>query len=84
MKLAPTARAVLTLGPDMCRQDLMQAAARMRQIAQGQTVEVLSREEVCRAVREICRLGAGSAIGMADIVGWTMWNTARATGKVRR
>lgn len=82
MKLAPTARAVLTLGPDMCRQDLMQAVARMRQIARGQAVEVIAREEVCRSVREICGLAPEADISMANVVGWTLWNTANAIRKV--
>eukprot|EP00892_Ulva_mutabilis_P010317 jgi/Ulvmu1/7658/UM038_0087.1 len=81
MKLAPTARAVLTLGPDMRRQDLMQAAARMRQLARGQSVAVVAREEVCRAVREICQLAPAATISMADVIGWTMWNTSRASWK---
>lgn len=84
MKLAPTARAVLTLGPDMCRQELMQAVARMRQIARGQTVEVIATEEVCRSIREIRGLAPEADISMANVVEWTLSNTAAAIRKVGR
>ena len=38
MRLNSNARAVLTLGPDMCKDKLMQAAGRMRMLAHGQTL----------------------------------------------
>ena len=36
MKLLPNAMAILTVGPDMCKEKLMQAAGRMRKLDRGQ------------------------------------------------
>jgi hypothetical protein len=41
MKLKPKARAVVTIGPQMCKDKLMQAAGRMRKLDRGQTLTLL-------------------------------------------
>lgn len=48
MKLKPDAKAILTLGPRMGRDKLMQAAVRMRQLEYGQTLTLVPNSEVCR------------------------------------
>lgn len=50
MKLKPDAKALLTLGPGMCRDKLMQAAMRIRQLEHDQTLVLIAAPEVCRCV----------------------------------
>lgn len=51
MKLKPNAKAILTLGPGMCRDKLMQAAMRMRQLEHSQTLTLVPNSEVSRCFR---------------------------------
>lgn len=83
MKLRPDATAVLTLGPHMGRDKLMQAAARMRQLEKQQTVMLLGTDEACRSIRETCGVPVADSIQPKDVVEWVMWNTAEANVKVR-
>jgi hypothetical protein len=46
MKLKADAKALLTLGPGMCRDKLMQAAMRMRQLEKGQSIMLVATSEV--------------------------------------
>jgi hypothetical protein len=46
MKLKAHAKALLTLGPGMCRDKLMQAAMRMRQLEQRQSLVLVATSEV--------------------------------------
>jgi hypothetical protein len=48
MKLRPHAKALLTLGPGMCRDKLVQAAMRMRQLEQSQSLILVATSEVSR------------------------------------
>ena len=48
MKLRADAKALLTLGPRMCRDKLVQAAMRMRQLSQSQTITLVANPEICR------------------------------------
>lgn len=83
MKLRPDACAVLTLGPDMGREKLVQSAARMRQLEKRQTVALLGTAEVCRSIRETCGLRATTGIQPKDVVEWVLWNTAEGNAQVR-
>lgn len=51
MKLKPDAKALLTLGPGMCSDKLMQAAMRMRQLEQSQSLVLVANSEVSRYVK---------------------------------
>jgi hypothetical protein len=51
MRLHPQATALLTLGPRMQKDKLMQAAGRMRRLHNGQTLALLSTQDVARQVR---------------------------------
>ena len=57
MKLQPRARAAITVGPGCCKDKLMQAAGRMRQLDRGQGA-VARAEEVLhrRAVAALLHL----------------------------
>jgi hypothetical protein len=52
MKLKGDAKALLTLGPGMCRDKLMQAAMRMRQLEQSQSLILVATSEVSRCVEQ--------------------------------
>lgn len=58
MKLKPDAKALLTLGPGMCRDKLMQAAMRMRQLEQRQSLTLVASFEVCRCAAALPELPA--------------------------
>lgn len=48
MKLRSRSHGLLTLGPRMCKDTLMQAAMRMRQLELGQSLTLIATPEVCR------------------------------------
>lgn len=78
-RLRPDAKALLTLGPGMCRDKLVQAAGRMRQLDRGQRVLLAGTPEVEQRVRE-CRVqpGDGDAgeVSSKDVLEWVVRNTA--------
>lgn len=78
MKLRPDACAVLTLGPHMGREKLVQAAARMRQLEKEQSVILLGTDEACRSIREACQLTDATTIEPHHVMEWVLWNTADA------
>jgi hypothetical protein len=51
MKLKPSAQATLTIGPGMCKDKLMQAAGRMRELAYGQTLFLFVPAELVSKIR---------------------------------
>lgn len=54
MQLKPHAKALFTLGPGMRRDKLMQAAMRIRQLKQGQTLALFAAQEICRYILKSC------------------------------
>ena len=52
MKLLPDAMAVLTIGPDMCKEKLMQAAGRMRKLDRGQRLLFTVPPELVPKIRD--------------------------------
>jgi len=82
MKLRRDATALLTLGPNMGRDKLMQAAARLRQLAKGQSLIIVAPTDICTSIEEACSLGADADIQPRNVLEWVLWNTSRATAKV--
>lgn len=78
MKLRPDACSVLTLGPHMGREKLVQAAARMRQLEKQQSVILLATEEACQSIRETCELACTTEIQPKHVIEWVLCNTAEA------
>eukprot|EP00644_Phytophthora_capsici_P009382 jgi/Phyca11/543907/estExt2_Genewise1Plus.C_PHYCAscaffold_130295 len=75
MKLLPEAAAVLTLGPKLTKDKLMQGAGRMRQLGCNQTLWLASFDEVAQSVLQVsghCELSSVSAV---DVLNWVMDNT---------
>jgi hypothetical protein len=84
-KLSPTAMAVLTLGFKMCKDDLMQAAGRMRSLGISQKLLLVAHEEVLQDVRQFAAAYRGSEVAepeercitSLDVLGWSVACTAR-------
>lgn len=83
MKLKPQAKAILTLGPKMGQDKFMQAAARLRQLASGQTLIIAAPPDICMSIAEACNIEAGF-IKPKHVLQWVLLNTASANRKVRK
>ena len=84
MKLLPDAMAILTVGPDMCKEKLMQAAGRMRKLDRGQKLIFAVPPELAPKIRAEPR-GAEDAededrdsLTSLELLKWLMKNTTRA------
>ncbi|KAF0720233.1 Aste57867_471 [Aphanomyces stellatus] len=79
MKLKADAVAVLTLGPKLTKDKLMQGAGRMRLLGKGQRVVVVATKEVQDAVKSIVRSGG---MTISSVLEWVVDNTTTsiATG----
>ncbi|KAG6816476.1 hypothetical protein H0H87_005763 [Tephrocybe sp. NHM501043] len=77
LKLPNDFRAVVTLGPKLVKDRLVQGCMRMRQLGRGQSVIFLAPLEVDRSIRAcaLFPLEGSAQITAADILRWTMWNT---------
>ena len=84
MKLKPEAKAVLTLGPKMGRDKFMQAAARLRQLAKGQSLIIAAPGDICTSIAEVCGIEDSSDIEAKHVLQWVLFNTAQANAKVRK
>ncbi|POM75680.1 LOW QUALITY PROTEIN: Hypothetical protein PHPALM_7182 [Phytophthora palmivora] len=75
MKLLPNAAAVLTLGPKLTKDKLMQGAGRMRQLGCNQTLWIASFDEVAQSVLQTSEHSEESALTTLDVLNWVMDNT---------
>lgn len=76
MHLQVDARAMLTVGPKLCKDKLMQAAGRMRQLGRRQSVFMVGTEEITRSIKRVNKLGAGSSkVSAKHVIQWAMHNT---------
>lgn len=74
MKLKPDAMAVLTIGPGMCKDKLMQAAGRMRKLDGGQTLLFAVPPELAPKVS-----GKEEQLSSLQLLRWVVKNTVQAT-----
>jgi hypothetical protein len=81
MKLAHDARAVLTLGPKMQKDKLMQAAARFRQLDRGQQITLVAPRDVDAQIRLCNKLEADADIHPCHVVSWTLLNSEHAVAR---
>ncbi|KAG6887769.1 hypothetical protein C0992_010818 [Termitomyces sp. T32_za158] len=83
LKLPNEFRAVVTLGPKLTKDRLVQGCMRMRQLGRGQSVVFFAPREVDRSIRacELYPLEPSVQVSTADILRWTMWQTC---GHIRR
>ena len=77
MKLNSTAVAGLTIGPGMCKDKLMQAAFRMRQLDRGQKLQLVLPLEVATKVSHLVSKDVG--LTPKDVLVWTLSNTVEST-----
>ncbi|TYZ59387.1 hypothetical protein PybrP1_001605 [[Pythium] brassicae (nom. inval.)] len=75
MKLLPGAVAVLTLGPKLTKDKLMQGAGRMRQLGCSQKLWFVSQEDVALNITQTCRKESVATVDAADVLVWVMDNT---------
>ncbi|KAG2451920.1 hypothetical protein HYH02_003695 [Chlamydomonas schloesseri] len=88
LKLQRSAVGLLTLGPRVCKDKLMQAAGRLRQLGRGQALCFAATTDIATHVVEYAAAaGAGSASSAAssaagpsavDVLAWVMGNTVGA------
>ena len=81
MKLKTNSEAVLTLGPNMCKDKLMQAAGRMRQLENGQKLLVIAPGDVIEAIRSINNLISSDTIKPGHILKWVLSNTVASVSE---
>jgi len=75
LKLIKTATALLTIGPRMCKDKLMQAAGRMRALAHGQSLVMAGTEFLFHEIVD----SRGSQEATPHVVlEWTLCNTVKA------
>ena len=81
MKLLTNSRAVLTLGPNMCKDKLMQAAGRMRQLEQGQKVVMIALDDVTAKICDFNSVGNPMEITPVHVLKWVLHNTFASISK---
>ncbi|CAI5746922.1 unnamed protein product [Peronospora destructor] len=75
MKLLPDAVAVLTLGPKLTKDKLMQGAGRMRQLGCNQTLWIASFDEVAQNILQTSGQRNLARVSAIDVLNWVMDNT---------
>jgi hypothetical protein len=78
LKLKQEAVALLTIGPGLRRDQLMQAAGRLRQLGRGQRVIFVTTHAVAAKVREINGLAPDARLSPENILLYCVCNTAVA------
>lgn len=84
LKLKLDALAVLTLGPNMCKDKLMQAAGRMRQLDRGQRLVIVGGRDVFEQLRGPVpkqNRRAHGQVSTRDVLSWTLKNTVQSTAE---
>ncbi|EGZ11143.1 hypothetical protein PHYSODRAFT_520653 [Phytophthora sojae] len=75
MKLPHEASALLTLGPKLTKDKLMQGAGRMRQLGCSQTLWIASFDEVAQSVLQSSDKSEVSGLTAVDVLNWVVDNT---------
>lgn len=76
LQLRREAIGLLTLGPGICKDKLMQAAGRLRQLGRGQTLHIVGTPDV---TAKIISVTGGSQPTSLHVLQWVMHNTVQAT-----
>ena len=80
MKMLGSATALVTVGPDMCKDKIMQAAGRMRKLMLGQKLIFAVPAELVSKVRAaVNHLGGAEPLRPSHLLEWVVRNTVRAT-----
>jgi hypothetical protein len=82
LKLKPTAVALLTLSPRLRKDEMMQAAGRMRGLAFGQRVALLALAEADARIRGCARVTSrDEPVKAAHVLSFVTANSAAAAGQ---
>ncbi|KAK7694114.1 hypothetical protein QCA50_003690 [Cerrena zonata] len=76
LKLPRDARAVVTLGPKVTKDRLVQACMRMRKLGHGQSVMFCAPPEIDRRIREITNLSPDVSPRVDNIIRWAISETS--------
>ncbi|KAL2068505.1 hypothetical protein VTL71DRAFT_14842 [Oculimacula yallundae] len=79
LKLPDDYRALVTLGPSLTKDRLVQACMRMRKLGKGQSVIFCSSSEVQRKIQEHKRASGEGSIGVQDVLAWCISGTCIQT-----
>lgn len=71
-KLPANAKAVLTIGPRQPKDQSVQAAMRLRQLAHGQCLIFLAPPFVDKSIRDFCGLTATDLIDSSHVISWSI------------
>ncbi len=77
-KLASTAIALLTVGPALCKDKLLQSAGRMRALGRSQSLVVTGQHDVWAEIENCC---GAHVVDIKAILSWTISNTGLANAK---
>ncbi|KAF8962069.1 hypothetical protein BDZ97DRAFT_1759482 [Flammula alnicola] len=75
LKLPRNFRAVVTLGPKVTKDRLVQGCMRMRKLGHGQSVVFCAPPEIDRRIREAENIGSSCPVQVIDVLSWVMSNT---------
>ena len=81
MKLNIKSLAVLTLGPQMCKDKLMQAAGRMRMLEHGQKLLLMATNDVTSKIRSLIDDSAEQKISPLHVLKWVITNTVNSVAR---
>ena len=78
MKLNSDARALLTIGPNMCKDKLMQAAGRLRMLDKGQGLLMTGATDVSAKISHLNQVNQASPLTSLHVLQWVTFNTIGA------
>jgi hypothetical protein len=75
MKLRQDAVGVVTIGPNLCKDKLMQGCGRLRQLDKGQSIKFVGTKEVTTSILvEVSPNKKSDLVTSKDLVQWTLKN----------
>uniref|UniRef100_A0A0G4FVQ5 ubiquitinyl hydrolase 1 n=1 Tax=Chromera velia CCMP2878 TaxID=1169474 RepID=A0A0G4FVQ5_9ALVE len=81
LKLGPDTCALLTLGPGLQKEDLMQSAGRLRELSRGQSIRLVAPSNVYRELKNFAERRACRYVDVEAVLQWAVDNTIRARPK---
>ncbi|KAF9473711.1 hypothetical protein BDN70DRAFT_362759 [Pholiota conissans] len=75
LRLPPDFHALVTLGPKVTKDKLVQGCMRMRNLGHGQSIAFCAPPEVDRHIRRLENIDPCAAVQVADVLSWAMSNT---------
>ena len=79
LQLRPEAVGLLTLGPATCKDQMMQAAGRLRMFGRGQKLHIVASGDVTAKIRTMNSLQPSAVPTPVHVLQWVVRNTKQAT-----